>query len=162
MRLNTAKRYSHLFYLYVVLVLLLLFDFISHELSDGTTSEGFIMWPFIAALFLFFIYRGNPVFVYDSDGEVIILKSNEPSLQKLFKPCNKLYEFPKRKLIGYSFSRLPFRKKLILRLESKEGTTKKVSVMISYVNKQETKDLERSLRSTLSKNKKAKQRENAE
>ncbi len=162
MRLNTAKRYSHIFYIYVVLALLLLFDFVSHQLSDGSTGEAPVLSYYIAAVFLFFIWRGNPVFVYDSDGEVIIITSREPTLQKLFKPCNKLYEFPKRKLIGYSFSRLPLRKKLLLRLESKEGTTKKIRVSISYLNKQEIKDLERSLRSTLSKNKKAKQRENAE
>jgi len=162
MRLNTAKRYSHIFYIYVVLALLLLFDFVSHEISEGSASEGIPLWPFIGATFLAFIWRGNPVFVYDSDGEVIIITSREPTLQKMFKPCNKLYEFPKRKLIGYSINRFIFRKKLVLKLESKDGTIKKISVSVSYVNSQEIKDLERSLRSTLSKNKKAKARENAE
>ena len=51
---------------------------------------------------------------------------------------------------------MPLRKSLVIRLESKEGTNKKVKVSMSYVNNQEIKDLERSLRSVLSKNKKAK------
>lgn len=157
MRLNTNKRYSHLFYIYVIMALVLLFDFISHELgSGGSVGEAPVLWYYVAALALIFVYRGNPVFVYDSDGEVIIITSKEPTLAKLIKSCNKHYEFPKRKVIGYSINKGFFRKSLVIRLESKEGTNKKVKASMSYVNKQEIKDLERSLRSVLSKNKKAK------
>lgn len=157
MRLNTTKRYSHLFYIYVILVLVLIFDLVTHQLGeDGSAADSPVLWYYVAAVALFFLYRGNPVFVYDSDGEVIIITSKEPSLVKLFKSCNKHYEFPKRKVIGYSINKAPLKKSLMIRLESKEGTNKKVKVSMSYVNKQEVKDLERSLRSVLSKNKKAK------
>ena len=156
MRLNTSKRYSHLVYVYIILLLTLIFDFISHEVGSGTSTDMPILWPYVAGAFLFFLWRGNPVFIYDSDGEVLIITSKEPALEKLFKACNKHYEFPKRKVIGYSMSKMPFRKKLVIRLESKEGTNKKVKVSVSYVNGQELKDLERSLRSVLSKNKKTK------
>jgi len=157
MRLNTTKRYSHLFYIYIIMVLVLIFDFITHELgSGGSAGEAPVLWYYVVAAALFFLYRGNPVFVYDSDGEVIIITSKEPALAKLIKGCNKHYEFPKRKVIGYSINKMPFRKNLVIRLESKEGTNKKVKVSMSYVNNQEIKDLERSLRSVLSKNKKAK------
>ena len=157
MRLNTRSKYSHLFYIYIIMILVLLFDFITHELgNDGSAGDAPVLWYYVAALALFFLYRGNPVFVYDSDGEVLIITSKEPALEKLFKACNKHYEFPKRKVIGYSISKMPFRKKLVIRLESKEGSNKKVKVSMSYVNGQELKDLERSLRSVLSKNKKAK------
>lgn len=157
MRLNTTKRYSHLFYIYVILVLVLIFDIVTHQLGeDGSASDSPVLWYYVAAAALFFFYRGNPVFVYDSDGEVIIITSKEPSLAKLLKSCNKHYEFPKRKVIGYSINKGLLKKKLVIRLESKEGINKKVKVSMSYVNKQEIKDLERSLRSVLSKNKKAK------
>ena len=139
------------------MVLVLIFDFFTHTITvDGSASESPVLWYYIAAAAVLFFYRGNPVFVYDSDGEVIIITSKEPALAKLIKSCNKHYEFPKRKVIGYSINKMPLRKSLVIRLESKEGTNKKVKVSMSYVNKQEIKDLERSLRSVLSKNKKAK------
>lgn len=156
MRLNTSSRYSHFVYVYIVLLLLLIFDFFKHQ-ADGTMSGGVILWPYIVIIFAFFLYRGNPVFIYDSDGEVIIITSKEPSLAKFGKTFDKHYEFPKRKLTGYSFESYPLRRAMTLKLESKEGKPKKFKVAISYINKSERKDLERSLRSTISKNKKAKE-----
>ena len=100
------------------------------------------------------MYRGNPVCMYDSDGEVIIVDSKEPSLLRLSKIFNKHYEFPKRKLVGYSFSRWPLRTSLTLKIASKDGGRKHISVTISYLSKQDIKDLERSLRGIISKNKK--------
>jgi hypothetical protein len=139
------------------MALVLIFDLVTHQIgNEGTASDSPVLWYYILVLLLFFIYRGNPVFIYDSDGEVIIITNKEPSLQKLIKSCNRHYEFPKRKVVGYSITKMPLRKKLTIRLESKEGTSKKVKASISYINKQELKDLERSLRSTLSKNKKSK------
>ena len=104
--------------------------------------------------FLFLIYRGNPVFTYDSDGEVIIMDSKNPSLKPFGRVFNQHYEFPKRKLVGYSIDKLPLRRKLTLTLSSKDGKRKRVTATMSYLNKQEVKDLERSLRGILSKNKK--------
>ena len=160
MRLNTTKRYSHLVYVYIILLLLLIFDFITHEIGEGSSTDLPILWPYIVAVFAFFLWRGNPVFIYDSDGEVIIITSKEPSLAKFARIFNQHYEFPKRKVTGYSISRLPFRASLTITLESKEAKTKKVSATISYINKQEMKDLERSVRGVISKNKKAKERAN--
>ena len=160
MRLNTSKRYSHLVYIYIILLLILIFDFISHEVGSGTSTDMPILWPYVAGAFLFFLWRGNPVFIYDSDGEVIIITSREPSLAKFARTFDQHYEFPKRKVTGYTFSRMPFRKTMTITLESKEAKTKKVSATISYINSQEIKDLERSIRGVVSKNKRSKENAN--
>lgn len=157
MRLNTTKRYYHFMYLYIILLVILAFDFFQHELSEGTVSGGPMLWPYVVIIYLFFLYRGNPVFIYDSDGEVLIVTSKEPMLSRFGKTFDKHWEFPKRKLTGYSFSSFPFKRSMVLKLESKEGGIKKIKVSISYITKEERKDLERSLRSILSKNKRAKE-----
>lgn len=108
----------------------------------------------VVVIVLFLAYRGNPVFTYDSDGEVILLDSKNPSLRFLSRTFNQHYEFPKRKLVGYTIQRWPFRKKLILKISSKDGKRRHVSATCSYLGKQDLKDLERSLRGILSKNKK--------
>lgn len=151
MRLNTNKRYTHLMFIYIIIALLFIIDMVRFQSGDGNES---LLTPYLILAIAFFAYRGNPVFVYDSDGEVLIVNSREPSLARFSRSFAKQYEFPKRKLKGYSILSLPFRRMLTLKIESKEQRTKVVRVGISYISKQELKDLERSLRSILSKNKK--------
>ena len=132
------------------------FDVFVVSMDGGTLGETKVrLGYFVIVILAILIYRGNPVFTYDSDGEVIIIDSKNPSLNFLGRAFNQHYEFPKRKLVGYSIQRFPFRRKLTLKLSSKDGKRKHVSATMSYLNKQEVKDLERSLRGILSKNKKA-------
>jgi hypothetical protein len=153
MRLNTTKRYTQLAFIYIVLALLLIFDVAQGQIG-GFDSGALLFTPYVIVAVVFFAYRGNPVFIYDSDGEVIIINTREPSLASFSKMFAKQYEFPKRKLKGYTISNLPFRRTLTLKVESKEDRTKVVRASISYINRHEVKDLERSLRGILSKNKK--------
>jgi hypothetical protein len=135
---------------------MLAFDLVIISTSNGGTMGQLPirLGPIVLAIVAFLLYRGNPVFTYDSDGEVIILDSKEPSLMRLSGIFNKHYEFPKRKLVGYSFSMLPLRKTMSLKISSKDGKQKRITVSMSYLNRQEVKDLERSLRGVISKNKK--------
>jgi hypothetical protein len=131
------------------------FDFLVVSMDGGSFGQTNIRMGYIALLIVAFLaYRGNPVFTYDSDGEVIILDSKNPSLAFVSSVFNRHYEFPKRKLVGYSFSMLPFRKTLTLKISSKDGKRKTLSVNMSYISKQDLKDLERSLRGIISRNKK--------
>lgn len=155
MRLNTASRSRQAVFVYIILILMVAFDFFILSIDGGTLGQTNIRLSYIVGLiFLFLWYRGNPVFTYDSDGEVIIIDSKNPSLIFLGRAFNQRYEFPKRKLSGYSIQKWLFRKKLTLKLNSKDGTRKHVSATMSNLNKQEVKDLERSLRGIISKNKK--------
>jgi hypothetical protein len=160
MRLNTSSKYRHFVFLYIVLILMFAFDVFVFSLGNSNTGGTLSDFPFrlgyvVLIVVLFLIYRGNPVFTYDSDGEVIIMDSKTPSLGFLGRTFNQHAEFPKRKLVGYSISKIPFRKTLRLTLASKDGKRKRIKASVSYLNTQEIKDLERSLRGIISKNKKA-------
>ena len=135
---------------------MLAFDLVIESSSDGQMGQsGFRLGYVVAPIVLFLMYRGNPVFTYDSDGEVIILDSKDPSFARVSSSLfSKHYEFPKRKLVGYSFSSLPLRKTMTLKVSSKDGKRKHIRVTISYLKRQDVKDLERSLRGIISKNKK--------
>ena len=155
MRLNTQRNYKNFVFIYIILLLMLAFDLVVESTSEGTFGQSSLrLGYFVVPIFLFLMYRGNPVFTYDSDGEVIILDSKEPSLARVSSIFNKHYEFPKRKLVGYSFSKLPFRRTMKLKISSKDGKRKYVTATISYLGKQDVKDLERSFRGIISKNKK--------
>jgi len=155
MRLNTSAIYKQFVFIYIILALMIGFDFLVVSMDGGSFGQTNVRLGYIALLIVAFLaYRGNPVFTYDSDGEVIILDSKNPSLAFLSNVFNRHYEFPKRKLVGYTISRWPFKKKLTLKISSKDGMRKMLSVSMSYVSKQDLKDLERSLRGILSKNKK--------
>lgn len=156
MRLNTQRLYRNFVFIYIILGLMLAFDLVIISTSDGGTLGQLPvrLGPIVLGILAFLLYRGNPVFTYDSDGEVIILDSKEPSLMRISSIFNAHYEFPKRKLVGYSFAMLPLRKRMSLKISSKDGKQKKITVSMSYLNKQEVKDLERSLRGIISKNKK--------
>lgn len=152
MRLNTMNRYTYFRYLYLVLVLAIGFDVLLNQIPGSTSFDT----PYISGVVFFItallIYRGNPVFKYDSDGEVLILDSKEPILGSIFS-SNKLYEFPKRKLLGYRISKLPLRKSLILKIQSKEAKYKTLRINISYLTASETRHLSRSLDSVAKANK---------
>lgn len=156
MRLNTSSKYRTFVFVYIILILMMVFDVFVFSLEDGTFGETKLrMGYFVLVVVAILIYRGNPVFTYDSDGEVIILDSKNPSLSFLSSAMKVHYEFPKRKLTGYEISRWPLRRTLLLKVSSKDGKNKHVKVTCSYISRQELKDLERSLRGILSKNKKA-------
>lgn len=152
MRLNTNKRYGYYRYLYLILLLAVGFDILLNNIEGSFGSTIPIITVVVGVIALFLIYRGNPVFRYDSDGEVLILDSKEPMLGGILR-SNKLYEFPKRKLISYRIIRLPFRRKLILKIRSKEVKYKVLKVTISYLSSSEVRDLSRSLESVAKANK---------
>lgn len=155
MRLNTASIYRQFVFVYIILLLFIGFDFLVFSIDGGTFGQNTLKLGYFAvAIFAFLMYRGNPVFTYDSDGEVIILDSKNPSLKAFSNQFFKHYEFPKRKLVDYTITNWPFKRRLTLKVASKDGKRKFVTVSISYLNKADRKDLERSLRGIISKNKK--------
>lgn len=144
MRLNTVKRYTYQKYLYLLLLIFIGFDFLLYNIEGSLGIADLYVTPIVLLIALILIYRGNPVFRYDSDGEVLILDSKEPILGRLLR-SNRMYEFPKRKFVGYKLRRWPLRRVLILRVRSKEKKFKTMKMTISYLTRSEVKDLTRSL-----------------
>jgi hypothetical protein len=154
MRLHNKQRYSFFKFFYLLLIMTMLFDLIRAGL-DGSFGDLPLVSPFIIILGLVLWYRGLPVFEFDSDGEVLILCAKEPFLEEFSKSFSKHSEFPKRKLRSFRIKSYPFRKVLIVSIDSKEGTPKKTKFPISYMRKAEVRDIERSLRRVLKREKRS-------
>lgn len=152
MRLNTKDRHAYMRYVYLFMLIMVIFDMLLIRIPGTIGVELPYLTLLSAALLIVFIYRGNPVFRYDSDGEVLILDSRDMVWGQIFN-TNKLYEFPKRKLIGYQLRRWPFRRTLILKIRSKEVKYKVLRVNISYLKGSEVRHLTRSLDSVAKANK---------
>lgn len=152
MRINSDRSYKFLGLVYLLCLFAVLFDVlvINIEGSLGSLSK---VTPIAVVITIFLIYRGLPVFQYDSDGEVLNFTGKEPNLQWLGKLFVSHFEFPKRKLSAYKVKKYPLRRKLVVYINSKDGHRKKQSVTISYLSKREVRDLTRSLNGVIAKNK---------
>ncbi len=151
MRLKTYSSGKGLRFIYLLCILMVVFDLAMLNI-DGSWSGFTKLSPFAIATMLFIMYRGLPQFIYDSDGEVLNFTAREPNLLNFGKRFNNHIEFPKRKLLRYTISTWPFRRKLSLYIDSKEGASKKVSIEISYLKRKELRDLKRSLDTVIAKN----------
>lgn len=150
--MNTRKRYALIKYVYLTLVIMVGLDLLAYQVGGSMASFELVLTKIAVAIVLLIAYRGNPVFRYDSDGEVLVLESREPALGKIFG-CNKLYEFPKRKLVNYQITNRWLRKILVLRVRSKDLKIKTVRIKISYLSLSEIRDMKRSLDSIIYNNK---------
>lgn len=144
MRLNTQSSGKLLRFIYLLCLFALIFDIIMLNI-EGSWSSITKLSPFAAVVMLFILYRGLPQFIYDSDGEVLNFTAREPNLSFLGRRFYNHIEFPKRKLIRYKIQRWPFRRKILLYINSKEGSPKKASISLSYLKRGELRDLRKSL-----------------
>ena len=157
MRIN-SERHKKIFGLVYGLCLLgILFDLVIINIdgSLGDLAKSFLFTPIVILLIIFTFYRGLPVFHYDSDGEVLNFTASEPNLKWLGRVTVRHFEFPKRKLAGYTIRSYPLRRVLIVSVKSKGGQLRKQRMTISYLRGRELRDLKRSLKGVVEKNKKA-------
>lgn len=152
MRINSNRAYRVLNFVYILCAFSIVFDFIVLNI-DGSWRGIYKTSPYAIGTLLFIIYRGLPVFNYDSDGEVLNFTAKEPNLSMLGKLAVTHFEFPKRKLASFRIKSYPFRRVLTVRIHSKHGGPKKQKVAISYLSKRELKDLKRSLSGVIARNK---------
>lgn len=115
------------------------------------------------SLFLIFIFYklGHQNFEYNSDGEVLNIKTHDPFWIQYFPNSKVFVDFPKKKLTGYQIRNKILTRKLDLFLKSKR--TKKgyirLTFTITYLNHSEITDLKKSLNRILANNKLAIQNE---
>ncbi|MGB0177172.1 MAG: hypothetical protein ACPF9D_08395, partial [Owenweeksia sp.] len=139
-------------FIYVACFLGILFDILILNI-DGSLGNFFKITPVIIFILVFLVYRGLPVFNYDSDGEVLNFTASEPHLRWMGKWTARHFEFPKRKLAGFSLRSYPFRRVLTVTIQSKESGLRKQKIKVSYLSSKEVRDLKRSLSGVLEKNK---------
>jgi hypothetical protein len=148
MRINSNKAYALTRYLYLLVAVLFLVDLILLNI-EGQLKDLSGLSVLAVGMLAFFVYRGYPVFEYDSDGEVLIFSNYEPILKGFSKRFSKHTEFPKRKLAGYRFVYWPFKTKLIIHIHSRDNSVRKMDFAVSSLNKMEIRGLDRSLAAVL-------------
>ncbi len=145
MRINSSNYRKTFNLVYLFILLALVFDLVIINL-EGSLKNAFYLSPVAITIALFLWYRGAPVFLYDSDGEVLNFTVKEPRLLFLGTAFLTHIEFPKRKLTDYKIRTYPFKRILILSIKSRDGKIKKRKITISYLNKEELRDLKSSLK----------------
>lgn len=159
MRINNRRVRSSFRLLYIIVALAFIFDLVTINI-EGSFSEyyqGHYFWPAFIIGFIVLWWVGLPHFEYDSDGEALVFRSRAPYLSESISAFRRIAEFPKQKLYDYSVERFLFRKTLKIKVKSKNHTLKSLRFNISYLTRAERKDLQRSLKNVLEKNKKQKE-----
>ena len=155
MKISNRRAKNQFTFIYVMLLSIFILNVFDDNVSGklgGSLSNSYLLLLFLLTSFLLF-WRGLPLFKYDSDGEVLIVKASEPVLISKISDSKFFAEFPKTKLRGFSIRENFFRKTLYLQLR---GTDKRktLKIPISYLNKKELVLLETSLKNVLKNNKK--------
>lgn len=152
MRINSSQSIKFLRFLYLLCILSIIIDLILLNI-DGSWKSIIGFSPISIVVIIILIYRGLPMFMYDSDGEVLNFDAREPNLLGFSRLFQKHFEFPKRKLVGFKIKNILLRRVLIVYISSKDGTRKKETMTISYLKRRELKDLHKSLSGVLNENK---------
>jgi len=117
-------------------------------------SPYILLGLFIISIFLFYKF-GHQHFEYNSDGEVINIKTQDIFWVKYFPNSKSVVDFPKKKLINFKIEKKFFRETLELYVTSKRtsnGITK-LKFNITYLKEDEIADLKRSLSKIIKNNK---------
>jgi hypothetical protein len=148
------KKYNAVVLLAVALsVVFILLDVVISGVSGSVSAyfDNNLLTIFGISVILLIVYLGNQQFEYDSDGEVLIFKSQNVFLGGVIPRLNRLTEFPKRKLNSYRVSGF-IKKKLHIYISSKNHSLIHRKFNITYLNNQEKRNLLRSLDRTLKNN----------
>ncbi|MDD3771231.1 MAG: hypothetical protein PHC38_01085 [Weeksellaceae bacterium] len=113
----------------------------------------------IIGIMIYFLYlTGNQNIEYNSDGEALTIRTQDPFISKYFPKNKTLTDFPKNKVIDYEIKQKFILRKLYLYLQSKRAKKGyvKLSFPITYLNDKELRDLKKSLNRIIEKNNKEK------
>lgn len=123
-------------------------------------SPWVLLSVFVGMIILLYKF-GHQIFIYNSDGEVLNIKTEDPFWAKLFHQAKTLTDFPKSKLKDYEIKRGFFSRKLILYIKSKRSKKGYVKLYfnISYLNQSEISNLKLSLNRLVKKNNENKSKE---
>lgn len=140
---NQASFYNFVFtcinLLLAIGIVVSLFDILNFERSIFVRI-ALIAVP--ATLLLLFLLLGKQIFEYDSDGEVLNFRNRSivPFLQK-----GKSDEFPKYKLKKYEIAGFFVYRKIFIYIYSKKDKVITLKYDISFLTRQQVKDLKISL-----------------
>lgn len=106
-----------------------------------------VLFAVFVGLIILLSKFGQQIFIYDSDGEVLNIKTEDPFWAKYFSKAKTLTDFPKSKLRDFEIKKQFFSRQLILFVSSKRSRKGYVKLYynISYLNQSEISDLKLSL-----------------
>lgn len=120
----------------------------------GIISPYYLIGIVLISIFLLYSF-GHQHIEYDSDGEVINIRTKDVFWSKYFPKAKVIMDFPKNKLVSYRIHRSIFTKTLEMIVTSKRtahGVTK-LKFNITFLSKSETNDLKKSLNKIIKNNK---------
>lgn len=109
----------------------------------------------IFGLLILLLYKMGPhSFDYNSDGETLNIKTQDPFWVKHFPKNRKMTDFPKAKVIKYQIHRGLLNKTLHIYISSKrsQNGVSKISYNIGYLNRSEINDIKTSLNRMIKRN----------
>jgi len=139
------------FMLFSLFILNIVDDSVSGRMANSIDNYQLLVFFSISILVL--LWRGLPLFSYDSEGEVLIFNSSEPVIISQLSDVRLQVEFPKRKLESFKVKKMLFKKVLYLVVKG-SNKSKTLKLNISYLNNRELKLLIKSLNNVLKNNKK--------
>lgn len=160
MRINNKRINIYIEALYNILFFLLtgslILIFVPVSPIVNFVSPLVLIVVFGALLYLLYS-SGNQNIEYNSDGEVLTIRTQDPFISEYFPQTKTLTDFPKGKVIGYKIVRKFLFRKLYLYVRSKRAKKGyvKLSFQITYLNNNELRDLKKSLSRIIERNKEA-------
>lgn len=157
MRINNKRVIPFIEKFYALLFLSLLAATILVIIPIGVivnTVSPYYLIGFILLSLLALHTLGHQHVEYDSDGEVINIRTKDIFWSKYFPQKKIVMDFPKKKLVSYKINHNLFKTTLELFVTSKRtshGVTK-LKFNITFLNKSETYDLKRSLNKIIKQN----------
>jgi len=145
MRINSYRGARVRHALLALCLLVFIFDIVILNI-EGSWGSFYKLSPAALAILLLLLYRGQPQFKYDSDGEVLNFTTQDPLFGSRLNRFRKHLEFPKHRLSDFKIARLPLKTLLILYVKRKDGSILKQKLSISYISRPERKNLRLSLK----------------
>lgn len=158
MRINNKRIIPFIETLYALLFLALLAAVFLIVIPIGLIINIIPPYYLIAGVLFFiviFSLMGHQHVEYDSDGEVINIRTKDVFWSKYFPKKKITMDFPKNKLLSFRIHQSVFKRTLELIVTSKRtshGVTK-LRFNITFLTKSETNDLKRSLNKIVKNNK---------
>ena len=162
MRLSNRSRkplYSFIYSLVGIIFILGLIGFVL-EINKFNVlgKKAWILVVIPLLLYLLLYLFGKPIFEYDSDGETLTFRNNH--IRYIFFKENKKDEFPKYKLLKYNVINFYIFKRLYIYVSSKKNKVIVLKYDVTYLRKNELKDLIFSLNKVVRSNKEIYQEDN--
>lgn len=112
--------------------------------SMSNYFEPWVVFSVVGIIFLLSVYLGRQIVSYNSEYDVIEIKSSYSLLSVFNLSPRNIVEFPKRKLHNHRFKKGLLKTQLVIELNSKDGIRKQY-VNVTFLGKKKRKEIAKDL-----------------